>query len=466
MILRLMAFISCKIFFKRISISGTPYAGKSALWVANHSSGIVDPAVVVGFAPVPIRPLAKHTLWSVPVMRQFLKMGNAIPITRVQDMKKDLQAQREMIEQGNFDPDWRSKINNDAFQTISDALIKGDCILVFPEGVSHDDPHLYQFKTGVARMALQALSHATDPSFSIIVQPVIIDYSEKDEFRSELCIHYCEPIPLTSSDYSVRDIMNSIRESMEEGFASFFSWDEKRNWRSIFEIAYGRTPYSAREFRIFVERYRPEFDNDVVLVARVQTMRRLMQTINLTTLQLVWGDQNEKKRVLMWTLLRHGTLYIFITFPIQLLGAVVWVIPSKICEILADNSTADRDVRATMKIANGMWFFPTWAFLMSSILTFLAEGYLPHLNRVVIWIGFLILTPTFLVASLFLAERMNLFPGFLRLSALRFFFPRGWRELMLEWRDISNGVLDKVRTIDENIAAQEARKKSQRKRFG
>lgn len=469
MILRVMAFISCKFFFKRISISGTPYAGKSALWVANHSSGIVDPAVIVGFAPVPIRPLAKNTLWEVPMMRVFLKLGQAIPITRVQDMKKDIQAQKELLEQGQYDPDWRIKVNNEAFQTISNALIKGDCILVFPEGVSHDDPHLYQFKTGVARMALQALSHAENPGFSIVVQPVIIDYSEKDEFRSELCIHYCEPIPLTSEDLedsSVKEIMNSIRESMEEGFASFFSWDEKRNWRSLFEIAYGRTPYSAREFRIFVERYRPEFDTDAILLARIQTMRRFMQTINLTTLQLMWGEQNEKKRVLILTLLRHGILYIFITFPIQLLGAVVWVIPSKMCEILADNSTSDRDVRATMKIANGMWFFPAWAFLMSSLLTFLAGDYLPNFNKAIMWIGFLILTPTFLVVSLLLAESMNLFPGFMRLSALRFFFPRGWRELMSEWRDISHSVVDKIRKIDENLAFQESQKSSSKRRAG
>lgn len=447
--LRLLAFILCRIFFKRISISGTPYTGKSVIWAANHSSAIVDPTVMLGLAPAQIRPLAKHTLWDMPVMKTFLKMTKAIPVNRLQDMKKDVQAQKEMLEQGNFDLDWRIKANNEAFQAVSEALLRGDSILIFPEGVSHDDPYIYQFKSGLARMALQALSKATDPNFFVVIQPVVIDYSEKDEFRSELCLHYCEPVVVTSQEFSVKDIMNGVRESMENGFASFFNWDEKRNWRFLFELCYGRSPYSSREFRLFVEKYRPELDLDQILVARIQTIRRLLQAIIVSPLQLVWGDINYKKRNFFWIIFRHGWFFVCVTLPIQVLGAIVWLIPAKFCEKLAIKSTSDRDVRATMKIAHGMWFFPFWAFLMSSLFTFLLKDYLPHVHKTIIWIGFLILTPTFLVLSLILAESMNFFPGFLRLTFLRFFFPRGWYELMKEWREITDGVLSKIKKVDE-----------------
>ena len=59
----------------------------------------------------------------------------------------------------------------------------GDRILIFPEGLSHDDPFLHPLKTGIARMAIQAVSALSN---TIMIQPVIIDYSEKNEFRSEL----------------------------------------------------------------------------------------------------------------------------------------------------------------------------------------------------------------------------------------------------------------------------------------
>ena len=425
--MRIVAFILCRIFFKRICISGTPYTGGGAIWASNHSSGIVDPAVMLGLAPVTIRPLGKHTLWDIPVMKQFLALTRAIPVTRLQDIKKDIKAQKEMLEQGNFESDWRAKSNSEAFQKVSDALLEGDCILIFPEGVSHDEPYIFQLKTGLARMALQAMGKAKDSNFSVVVQPAVIDYSEKDEFRSELYLHFCEPIVITSSEYSVKDIMDGVRESLESGFASFFTWDEKRNWRFLFELAYGRSAYSAREFRIFVEKHRPDFDSDPILM----------------------GDINYKKRNFFWIIFRHGWFYLFISFPIETLGTIVWVLPAKFCERLAKKSTSDRDVRATMKIAHGMWFFPLWAFLMSSIFTYFLGNYLPHINKVVIWIAFLILTPTFLALSLIVQESVNFFPGFLRLAKLRFFFPRGWYELMKEWREISDGVMQKIKVSNE-----------------
>jgi 1-acyl-sn-glycerol-3-phosphate acyltransferase len=453
--MRFIAFILCRIFFKKINLSGTPYPGKSVIWAANHSSAIVDPAVMIGLTPAHIRPLAKHTLWEIPAMKTMLNLTKAIPVNRLQDMKKDLIAQKEMLEQGNFEQDWRAKVNNEAFQKVSEALLQGDNILIFPEGLSHDDPHIYQFKSGFARMALQAMSKATDPKFSVVVQPVVIDYSEKDEFRSELSVHYCEPVVITSQDFSVSDILVSVRESMENGFASFFNWDEKRNWRFLFELCYARPPYSSKEFRIFVERYRPELDLDLVLLGRVQTLRRLLQAIIISPVQLVWGDRNYKKRNFFWVIFTHGWFFIFITLPIQILGTLVWLIPAKFCEQLAIKSTSDRDVRATMKIAHGMWFFPFWAFLMSSLFTFFAKDYLPHIHKAIIWSGFLILTPTFLILSLILAESMNFFPGFLRLTVLRLFFPRGWYELMKEWREISDGVLNKIKKVDEEEGSKE-----------
>ena len=134
-----------------------------------------------------------------------------------------------------------------------------------------------------------------------------------------------------------------------------------------------------------------------------------------------------------------------------MLGVMVWAIPSKICENFANNSTSDRDVRATMKIAFGMWVFPLWAFLMSSLFTYLFADYFSHSSKTIlciVWVAFLILTPMFLVLSLIFAESMNFFPGFLRLAKLRFFFSRAWLELIKEWREVSEGVLSKIKPND------------------
>ena len=107
-----------------------------------------------------------------------------------------------------------------------------------------------------------------------------------------------------------------------------------------------------------------------------------------------------------------------------------------------------------MKIAHGMWFFPLWAFITSSAFTFLLGAYLPDVNKIVLWSAFLILTPTFLVLSLIVQESVNFFPGFMRLAKLRFFFPRGWYELMKEWREISDGVQAKIKVQEKKQAIE------------
>ncbi|MBX9704294.1 MAG: 1-acyl-sn-glycerol-3-phosphate acyltransferase, partial [Silvanigrellaceae bacterium] len=302
--LRLLSILLCRFFFRSVNISGTPYTGKSSIWCANHTGAIVDPMVMLGLAPVKLRPIAKHTLWKMPGMKQLLTITHAIPIKRLQDLKKDSLALSEMLTKDIDDHVMQQNLNNDAFQAVCEVLLEGGNILIFPEGVSHDSPYIHPLKTGLARMALIALSKAKEENFSIIIQPVSIDYSEKTEFRSDVSLHFCEPIAVSSLETSVKEIMNSVRDSLENGIASFFTWDEKRNWRFLFELTYGRSPYSAQEFRLFVENNRAGFDQDPVFLARIQTLRRMMQVIDISPIQMIWGEANQKKRNFFWLILR------------------------------------------------------------------------------------------------------------------------------------------------------------------
>ena len=455
--LRGLAFVICRIFFRNIHVSGTPYVGKSCIWAANHTSGIVDPIVLFGTAPVKLRPLAKHTLWDHPVMRPLLKVARAIPVHRTQDMKKDLQAQKEAMDRGASEKDWRASSNNDAFKSVADSLIAGDCVLIFPEGVSHDDPYLYKLKTGLARMALQAMTLTTDPHFTTFIQPVAIDYFEKDEFRSDIAFHFCEPIVITTSEMEVADIMLGVDQSLRDALASFKTWDEKRNYQFLFEMAYGRTPHSAREFRIFVDKTRPAFEADPVFLARVQTMRRMLMAMNISPSQLLWGEAHEKKRSFFKLLLTHGWFYWLIAAPIEYLSGMFWYIPYRVCGKLAELSTQDRDVVATMKIAHGLYLFPGWVLLMSLPQVYFWHRIFPHIGLLpTIALGTL-LGPLLLVVGTLCAERHDFFPGYWRLAKLRLLFPRGWREVISEWREISQGVAERTQPSpaaeDNNLLA-------------
>ncbi|NBO38342.1 hypothetical protein EBU99_07140 [bacterium] len=461
--LRVLAKALCRIFFRRISVSGTPYVGGSVLWASNHQSGIVDPALVMAIAPVPLRPISKHTLWSHPVMRPLLELARAIPVRRTQDMMIEAQAHKQALDRGVSEKEWRTNSNNEAFVAVSDALIQGDRILIFPEGISHDLPYLSKLKTGIARMALQAMARTKNEKFAVVLQPVAIDYFEKDEYRSDIALHFCEPIAVTSSETPVEDLMAALEGSILDALAQFSSWDEKRNWLFLFEIAYGRPPLSSREFRVFVDAYRPEFNKDPVFLARVQTMRRMLLAMNIAPSQLVWGETHERKRSFFKMILTQGLFYFFIAAPVEYLSFVVWFIPQRLAGFLADISTRDRDVLATMKIAHGLYVFAIWIVLGTLSVKSILLHLWPSLNAILATFIGVASGPMILFLGLWSTERHDYFPGYWRLAKLRLLFPRGWREVIDEWRGLSEAVVNKIDLVNQRVIEEE---RAERPRLG
>ncbi|MEY4065764.1 MAG: hypothetical protein RIR26_1972 [Pseudomonadota bacterium] len=461
--LRVLAKALSRIFFRRISLSGTPYVGPHAIWASNHQSGIVDPALMMALTPVPLRPISKHTLWAHPIMRPLLEMTRAIPVRRTQDMMIEAQAYKQAMEKGVSEKEWRANANSEAFQAVTSALIAGDRILIFPEGVSHDLPNLQPLKTGIARMALQAMTHAKDEKFTVVLQPVAIDYFEKDEYRSDIALHFCEPIAVTSSETPVDDLMNALRHSILDALAQFTTWDEKRNWLFLFEIAYGRPPQSAREFRLFVDTYRPEFEKDPVFLARVQTMRRMLLAMDISPSHIIWGEAHEKKRSFFKMIFTRGLVYFLVAAPVEYLSFFVWFIPQRIAGFLADVSTRDRDVLATMKIAHGMYVFAIWIALGSLSVKAILLSLWPQLNGVLAFCIGLASGPVILFLGLWSTERHDYFPGYWRLAKLRLLFPRGWREVIAEWRGMSEAVVNKIDLVNQRKIEEE---RLLRSRFG
>lgn len=83
---RSLAKILCRAFFKNVYVSGKQSTEPSTIWTANHTSAIVDPALLMSLTPLPLRPIAKHTLWDHPAMKHLVGLARAIPISRLQDM--------------------------------------------------------------------------------------------------------------------------------------------------------------------------------------------------------------------------------------------------------------------------------------------------------------------------------------------------------------------------------------------
>ena len=164
-----------ELFFRRIEIQGienVPPSGPT-LFAINHPNALVDPLLVLCYAPRDVSFLAKEPIFRMPVIGSLARALDAIPVYRRQDQ---------------FDP----AKNRETFARARALLDRGGTIAIAPEGTSHSAPSLKPFKTGAARIAL-----GSGTALPVQIVPVGLFYTDKSTFRSAVLVCFAPPIPVT-----------------------------------------------------------------------------------------------------------------------------------------------------------------------------------------------------------------------------------------------------------------------------
>jgi glycerol-3-phosphate O-acyltransferase/dihydroxyacetone phosphate acyltransferase len=159
-----------RLYFRDIERLGEPPGPevRGRVFVANHTNALIDPILVITDAACEISPIAKSTLWTVPVLRWILDRAGAVPIIRRVDT-----------------PDKAAASNTDVFDKIAAHLGGGGNILIFPEGTSHSEPKLAPLRTGAARMLAAAGARGgVAPTF----QAVGLEFDARTDFRSRCLV--------------------------------------------------------------------------------------------------------------------------------------------------------------------------------------------------------------------------------------------------------------------------------------
>ena len=127
-------------FFREIEVTGqenVPMTGPLLL-LANHHNGMIDPFLLMTATDRPITFVAKAPLFRVPVLGWILKGLRSMPAYRSED------------------PGHAKEKNRALFEGAVGWLSKGAAVGIFPEGRSHLDAGLVEFKHGAARIAFDA----------------------------------------------------------------------------------------------------------------------------------------------------------------------------------------------------------------------------------------------------------------------------------------------------------------------
>ncbi len=162
-------------FFRRIEVAGNENvpADGPVIFAGNHPNALMDGWLLTArCGRWPLHFLANAKLWDYKLLRPLLAASGAVPVYRREEHG------------GEVD-------NQQAFQQIYEVLEAGQCIGIFPEGISHVESQLVKLKTGTARVALELA--ARGKAIAPIV-PCGLNYIHRHRFRSQVLIEFGEPL--------------------------------------------------------------------------------------------------------------------------------------------------------------------------------------------------------------------------------------------------------------------------------
>ncbi|MFO7565633.1 MAG: lysophospholipid acyltransferase family protein [Enhygromyxa sp.] len=173
--LRTLARAALGLFYRHIEVTGLEHIDPEAptILASTHPNSIVDPLLVGLSERRQVTFCARDGLFRVPIFGALLRAVGAVAIRRSSDHA------------GPVD-------NEDAFAECRAALARGGVITIFPEGKTHERLRVEPVKTGVARIALDAVRRGID----VQIVPVGLNYLVREAFRSDVHVAFGPPIPV------------------------------------------------------------------------------------------------------------------------------------------------------------------------------------------------------------------------------------------------------------------------------
>ena len=237
-------------FFRRIdvvNIDNVPAEGP-VIFAGNHPNALMDGWLLTAkCGRWPLHFMANAKLWKYRMLAPALNASGAVPVYSRDETG------------GETD-------NEKAFAKLYEVIESGNCMGIFPEGISHVESQLSTLKTGAARVTLAVAARG---KVQIKIVPCGLNYIHRHRFRSQVLLEFGEPIVIDDEwiqkykqdeRQTVRDLTDHLAQALGSVTLNAPDWRTLRiiqTVRRLYKPAKASlTPSEYIELnRRFIERY-------------------------------------------------------------------------------------------------------------------------------------------------------------------------------------------------------------------
>ena len=330
------------VYFRDIEAVGVPPEGtRGRLLAANHVNGLVDPILVVTRAPFPISPIAKAPLFKIPGLRWLLQVAEAVPVTRKKD---DPNADNEAV-----------------FDRVAEHFARGGNILIFPEGVSHNEPGLVPIKTGPARMLARAHQRGTR---GLTFQAIALEFDARDTFRSRALLVFGPVREVDALEGDVAKITDTLRQDLEDLLIVGKTWPERRLIARVAELLAHDSGDRSLETWNSIGRQ--------VIVAKETVASEHVRDVEQAVTR--YYDLLEKTGVredhVVAGIVQPGrvmrALGLIAILPLAIVGFVIYFVPYQLPKLANKLAGPEADVISTYKLGLGIAAYLVWTCALAA----------------------------------------------------------------------------------------------------
>lgn len=351
-------------FFRRIDVVGEeniPIEGP-VIFAGNHPNALMDGWLLTArCGRWPLHFMANAKLWKYRLLGRMLDASGAVPVYRREEHDGDVD-------------------NSKAFDKLYEVIEAGNCMGIFPEGVSHTESQLSKLKTGTARIALSVASRG---KVKVTIIACGLNYIHRHRFRSQVLIEFGEPIVIDNewlkkfaSDErdTVRQLTDHLAEALNSVTLNAPDWSTLRfiqAARRLYKPATAKlSPGEYIELnRRFVETYLRAGDEPEMIAFRnaVDDYQSRLEVLGLKDYQLRQKVSVGKafRRLLM------RSISMMLLLPVAIPGVLLHLPVGWIAAVVGERFSYEEDDIATLKVFATIALLP----MLYLIATFLIGSY-------------------------------------------------------------------------------------------